>query len=52
MKNKAEKDIRNLLEFCYNATLVVLPKKDRAVTWYNHFVEDDGWLCKRGPTQQ
>lgn len=52
MKNNVEKDIRNLSEFCYNATLVVLPKKGRAVMWYNHFADDDGWLGKRVATQQ
>jgi len=37
-------DLYNLSQFCHNASLVVKPKKGRAVMFYNHFLDDKGWL--------
>lgn len=37
-------DLYNLSEFCYNASLVVKPKKGRAVMFYNHFLDEEGFL--------
>jgi len=37
-------DLYNLSEFCHNATLVVKPKRGKAVMWYNHDLDDNGWL--------
>ena len=39
-------DLYNLSEFCYNSSLVVAPKKGRAVIFYNHFLDDQGFLGK------
>ena len=38
------KDLYNLSEHCYDANLVVKPKKGTAVVWYNHHVDYNGWL--------
>lgn len=42
-KRKVE-DYYNLSKFCHNASVVVKPKKGRAVMWYNHHMDKDGWL--------
>ena len=43
-----ENDKFNLMEFCYDAKLVVTPKRGKAVMWYNHFVDEEtGWLGER-----
>jgi len=37
-------DLYNLSEFCHNASLVVTPKKGRAVMFYNHYLDKNGWM--------
>jgi len=37
-------DLYNLSEFCYNSSLVVSPKKGRAVMFYNHHLDEEGFL--------
>lgn len=39
-------DLYNLSEFCHNASLVVKPKKRRAVLFYNQFLDRNGWMGK------
>lgn len=39
------KDLYNMNEHCYDANVVVKPKKGTAVAWYNHHVDPStGWL--------
>eukprot|EP00795_Rhopilema_esculentum_P001259 gene1259-15640_t len=44
---RREGDYYNLSEFCYNSTTVVAPKKGKAVLWYNHNLDEHGWLGER-----
>jgi len=37
-------DLYNLSEFCYNSSLVVKPKRGRAVMFYNHHLDEQGFL--------
>lgn len=39
-------DLYNLSNFCHNASLVVQAKKGRAIMWYNHDTDENGWLGK------
>jgi len=43
-KRNNGKDLYNLSEFCYESKLVVKPKKGRAVMWYNHEVDENGYM--------
>ena len=36
-----------LVSFCNKANLIVKPQKGKAVMWYNHFVDQNGWLGAR-----
>jgi len=46
-RGKKAKDLFNLSEHCYDANLVVKPKKGTMVVWYNHQVDPQtGWLGK------
>lgn len=38
-------DQYNLSQFCHNAALVVPPKRGTAIMWYNHYLDDSGWLA-------
>eukprot|EP00795_Rhopilema_esculentum_P001604 gene1604-16064_t len=40
-------DFFNLSKFCHNATSLVAPKRGKAVMWYNHHVDEHGWLGER-----
>jgi len=37
-------DLYNLSKYCHNSSLVVKPKKGRAVLFYNHNLDNKGWL--------
>ena len=37
-------DIHNLSKYCRNSSVVVPPEKGKAVMWYNHDIDDHGWL--------
>lgn len=34
-------------EFCYNSTTVVTARRGKAVLWYNHDLDEHGWLGDR-----
>jgi len=43
-RKREKDDLYNLSKFCHNATLVVKPKKGRALLWYNHHLDNNKWL--------
>jgi len=40
-------DFYNMSEFCYNSTTVVKSERGKAVMWYNHNLDEHGWLGDR-----
>eukprot|EP00794_Sanderia_malayensis_P018968 gene18968-20874_t len=40
-------DFYNLSQFCYDSSVVVKPEKGKAVMWYNHHMDESGWLGER-----
>ena len=45
-RKREKDDLYNLSKFCHNASLVVQPKKGRALMWYNHHLDNNNWLGK------
>ena len=39
----------NLNHNCARAKFMVSPKRGKAVFWYNHFINEDGWLGNLDP---
>ena len=43
-RKRKKADLYNLSEFCHNASMYLHPKKRMAVMWYNHHLDENGWL--------
>ena len=42
-RKRKKDDLYNLSKFCHNSSLVVKPKKGRAILWYHHDMDKEGF---------
>ncbi|KAL4221998.1 prolyl 4-hydroxylase [Mactra antiquata] len=44
MLNKESTHWQNLTETCHEASVVIKPEKGKAILWYNHFIDRNGYI--------